>query len=376
MTSNIIVFDGLNIKNGGGIIVASRLVGSFLKNGWQVHFLTASEETIKILRDDHNNTNLTIHNKPSLRSTAKALIYRVFQIKSFIELIDPRIVFSFNYWTPSSRFQVTYHINVIPVSPLQECIRSVGLLRGSAQVFYSRLASNRSHLNLFESHHILNLSKNTLGKLPQNSDVKYIGVDSETSITPNTTIPRNLITITSGAKHKRNDLLIQLHKTLINTSVEYHDIGLVIGGFGKEEAIRASLSPEDNEYIDSNPNIRFLGYCTRKELYQEMANALVLVSFSELESFFMVPVEAMSVGCPTITTNVSSIMESVGSAGIVIDKGDVERAKKEVINLLDPRVREEKSTQSRKWAHAFEADKCSQKIVETVTQAYKNSNFS
>ena len=114
----------------------------------------------------------------------------------------------------------------------------------------------------------------------------------------------------------------------------------------------------------------------RKELYQEMANALVLVSFSELESFFMVPVEAMSVGCPTITTNVSSIMESVGSAGIVIDKGDVERAKKEVINLLDPRVREEKSTQSRKWAHAFEADKCSQKIVETVTQAYKNSNFS
>ena len=102
----------------------------------------------------------------------------------------------------------------------------------------------------------------------------------------------------------------------------------------------------------------------------------MLVSFSELESFFMVPLEAMSTGCPSITTNVSSIVESVGDAGIIIDKGDVQAAKKKVISLLDLKTRESYSVKAQEWAASFEAEKCSDMIVQKVTAEFTKSNRS
>ena len=202
-------------------------------------------------------------------------------------------------------------------------------------------------------------------------DSRYIGIDIPKNISPQDDITPAIITVTSGARHKKNDLLIDLHKKLASDG---HNIGLVIGGFGKEKAIRGSLTPENNDYIDTQNNIRFLGYCTREELYQELASAIVLVSFSELESFFMVPLEAMAVGCPTITTNVSSIKESVGDAGIVVNPGDVDKASDWVKKLLQTEVRETWASKAQSWADGFDSDDCANRIVKSVNQLLSGSH--
>ena len=366
-----ICFDALNIKRGGGVTVAHRLIASFARAGWEVHVILSSQEVVDLFETDLNN-QITIHFKPKLFSVVQAVIFRHTKFEKFAKTIGAQVILSFNFWTPSTLPQVTYHVNVIPFLPVKQRQEAIGTLRGTLQYFYSKKAIQDSHLNMFESQHILDLAK-TRHKAPiSNPMVRYIGIDIPKNISPQDAITPAIITVTSGARHKNNDRLIDLHKKL---AADGHGIGLVIGGFGKEKAIRASLTPANNDYIDTQNNIRFLGYCTREELYQELASAIVLVSFSELESFFMVPIEAMAVGCPTITTNVSSIKESVGDAGIVVNPGDVDSAADWVKKLLEPSVRQEWSSKAKSWANRFDSDECADAIVSSVDQLLDGANY-
>ena len=365
-----ICFDALNIKRGGGVTVAHRLVTSFAKAGWDVHVILSSQEVTDLFKADLNE-QITIDFRPDLFSVPKAIIFRHTQFEKFAKTINAKVIFSFNFWTPTSLPQVTYHVNVIPFLPPQERKAAIGGFLGTLPYLYSKKAIQSSDVNMFESEHILSLAE-TRHKAPiSNPIVRYIGIDSPKNIKPQDHITPAIITVTSGSRHKKNDLLIDLHRKL---TADGYDLGLVIGGFGKEKVIRGSLTTANNDYIDNHNNIRFLGYCTREELYQEFASAIVLISFSELESFFMVPLEAMAVGCPTITTNVSSIKESVGEAGIVINPGDVDMAAEWVKKLLKPEIREEWSSKAKSWAGRFDCEKCADDIVNSVDQLLNESH--
>jgi glycosyltransferase involved in cell wall biosynthesis len=59
--------------------------------------------------------------------------------------------------------------------------------------------------------------------------------------------------------------------------------------------------------------------------------AFALVYPSKYEGFGIPPLEAMNYDCPVITTNISSIPEVVGDAGIYIDPDNPE----ELINAIE-----------------------------------------
>ena len=92
------------------------------------------------------------------------------------------------------------------------------------------------------------------------------------------------------------------------------------------------------------------------------------MSFSELESFYMVAVEAMSVGCPVVVPQISSIEESVGDAGLTFASGDVDGALEYIEKLLDPGYRSEWSSRSCEWAAQFDASVCADRIVQSVAE--------
>lgn len=348
--------------------MALRLIEGFAAAGWTVHALIASTEVHDLMDDLGHNGSIHCHVRPDLASAPRALIFRHFGMARFLREQGVDLIFGFNFWNPVPQLQVTFHINVLPFLSRRERAKSLGLARSFLQRFYGRRALSRSDINLFESQHILELAEGVSANSIRNPIVRYVGVDLPVGIVRDPNASETIITVTSGAKHKRNDYLIALHRRLADQG---EPMGLVIGGFGKEAAIRGSLSEADNAWIDSRHDVRFLGYCTREELYQELADATVLVTFSELESFFMVPVEAMAVGCPTITTNESSILESVGEAGILIEAGDVEDAVDQVTRLRNPTVRAEWSAKAREWASHFDARRCVTEIVQTV-EAFTN----
>ena len=68
--------------------------------------------------------------------------------------------------------------------------------------------------------------------------------------------------------------------------------------------------------------IRQLGYISRSDLATIMAGATTLIYPSIYEGFGLPPLEAMSSGTPVICSNVSTLPEVVGDAGILIDPHD------------------------------------------------------
>ena len=69
----------------------------------------------------------------------------------------------------------------------------------------------------------------------------------------------------------------------------------------------------------SKKQILHVGYVDDEDLPALYSNAEWFVYTSQYEGFGIPPLEAMSCGCPVITSNNSSLPEVVGNAGIKID---------------------------------------------------------
>jgi len=362
-----ICFDCLNIKGGGGATVAGRLIQHFAASGWVVHVVVASDVLVNDIAQS-NNGAIKFHHLPALTSTIKCLIYRHFRFSKLAASVQSDIVFSFNYWTPWKGLQVTYHINATPFFSKQKIRKLVGFTRSIIQPYYSRLAVQRSDSNLFESEYLLSLAKERYGESGiRQPTVRYIGIDTPELVPDRTSNKASIISVTSGAAHKRNDLVLELHRGLNKSG---YDVQLSFGG--DRAAIEGSLNAFDLEYVRTEKSVKFLGYVPREALYTELCNSTALVSCSEVESFFMVPLEAMSVGCPVICGDFSSVRESIGNAGIVCDAGDLSEMENWFVKLMDEGDRKVWSDKSIKWAGKFDSTECSELIVDAVTCVVKS----
>jgi len=95
-----------------------------------------------------------------------------------------------------------------------------------------------------------------------------------------------------------------------------------------------SLDAELKILVQSG-EVRRLGYLSREDLAVVIAGAKSLIYPSVYEGFGLPLLEAMCCGVPVITSNVSSLPEVVGDAGILIDPKDVEGLMKQMQRLFD-----------------------------------------
>ena len=94
------------------------------------------------------------------------------------------------------------------------------------------------------------------------------------------------------------------------------DLVLVLGG-SNWKTFELELNKTLKQYDKSK--IILTGYVKDEDLPNFYSNALMFVYPSLYEGFGLPVLEAMSCGCPVITSNVSSLPEVIGSAGIKID---------------------------------------------------------
>ncbi|MEW5718373.1 MAG: glycosyltransferase family 1 protein [Chloroflexota bacterium] len=115
--------------------------------------------------------------------------------------------------------------------------------------------------------------------------------------------------------------------------------------------------------------VRFLGNVRNEELVY-LYNAAKLFVFPSLyEGFGLPPLEAMACGTPVIVSNVSSLPEVVGDAGLLIDPEDVEALTVAMWRVLtDDKLRRELSEKGLKRAQTFSWERAAHETLAVYRQ--------
>lgn len=141
---------------------------------------------------------------------------------------------------------------------------------------------------------------------------------------------------------------------------------VIAGDYGGEyyEKIVRQLREADIESA-----IHFVGYASGPQLYSFYKQALAVVFPSINEGFGMPIIEAMSVGTPVITSNISSMAEAAGNAALLVDPHDardIARAMEQI--YADTALREKLRKKGYERAKQFSWPKAARELLSLVEQ--------
>jgi N-acetyl-alpha-D-glucosaminyl L-malate synthase BshA len=134
---------------------------------------------------------------------------------------------------------------------------------------------------------------------------------------------------------------------IANLVLESFPIRLVMVGDGPERFAAERLA---REYQIAD-RVMFLG--KQEEVYLLLSTADIFLMPSELESFGLAALEAMSCGLPCITSNAGGLVEvnEHGLSGFVAPVGDIQKMSEYILKLLnDPALKKKISFQAKKHA--------------------------
>jgi glycosyltransferase involved in cell wall biosynthesis len=124
-------------------------------------------------------------------------------------------------------------------------------------------------------------------------------------------LPQNyFLYVGSIKKHKNLFTTLKAFKLLRE---KYSNYKLVLIGIKQEEFY------DSKEFISFRQDVFVPGYVSDNELPAVYTSAFCLIFSSYYEGFGLPPLEAMSCGCPVITSNASSLSEVCGDAAIYFD---------------------------------------------------------
>jgi len=188
-----------------------------------------------------------------------------------------------------------------------------------------------TRLSARKARRIITISESTkrdtvrlLGVSSEKVDVVYCGVDkafhplSEREVAPfrqKCGLPERMILFVGTIEPRKNVVrLVEAYSHLRDRQVK-----LVIGGARGwlYEEVFARV-----EELDLTGDVLFPGYISPDELPLWYNAAEMFVYPSLYEGFGLPPLEAMACGTPVITSNVSSLPEVVGEAGLTVDPMD------------------------------------------------------
>ena len=147
------------------------------------------------------------------------------------------------------------------------------------------------------------------------------------------------------------------------------DFVFVLGG-GQVKQFQPKLEKEISNLKEFKNKILKIGYVADEDLSALYSGAEIFVYPSIYEGFGMPVLEAMQCGCPVIPSNVSSLPEVIGSAGIQINpENDNELIKAYEKMYFDKNFKEECARESLKRASQFSWEKCVNIITDEIEKS-------
>jgi len=128
-----------------------------------------------------------------------------------------------------------------------------------------------------------------------------------------------------------------LIKSFVLIKAKYPDYKLVIVG---KKGWKYSHIEEKLKEFNLEKDVMFPGYLEPEDLKKIYACATVFVFPSLYEGFGIPPLEAMACGCPVVSSNVASLPEVIGDAGILIDPKNARKIADSITSLIEnPQIR-------------------------------------
>jgi glycosyltransferase involved in cell wall biosynthesis len=140
--------------------------------------------------------------------------------------------------------------------------------------------------------------------------------------------------------------------------------------YGPEEGIRALGEEERWQRL----NVRCTGYVTAEDLAALFRHAHFFIMPSLYEGFGLPILEAMSCGCPVLTSNGGSLAEIAGQGAQVFDPLDITgMAQAAAALLIDPEERERWRLSALRRSVDFSWDEAAAQTVSVYHHAYTQS---
>ena len=130
-------------------------------------------------------------------------------------------------------------------------------------------------------------------------------------------------------------------------------------GWMYEDALQTPLN------LGIEDRVKFLGFVPTQDLPYLLSGSLTFVQPSLWEGFGIPVVEAMATGVPVIVSNVSSLPEVVGKAGLLVDPYSVDQIEQAIRLLItDNKLRQKYSKEGIIQAKNFSWDKMAKTVLK------------
>lgn len=362
-----IVIDALTIRHGGGLVLLQNLAAALSQNeSISLHVLCNPSTELPELE---GNDRVEVTRPPGTGGALGAFLYRQRKLDTYLDHLDESCtLIAFNAWSKSKHKQITIHINTIPFLPFRQRVNSVGYLRALLLKSSSHKSLKNSCLNLFESQYLLDIATNSYSGKIRKPKVRHFGSDLQRE--PFAELPsltqrrQQLVTVTSGAKHKQNHKVLEAFALI---KKKHPELELLI--VGNEQLIRSDITELHSEALCDIDGVKYAGYLSRDELAEQLKQSQALISLSSTESFYLVAIEAMFCGTPVIVKRIASAEESCGQYATLLDDDYPEVVAKAYEQLFAGNSWLNTSEQAHAYAAKFEAKTCMKHISNDIYEA-------
>ena len=152
---------------------------------------------------------------------------------------------------------------------------------------------------------------------------------------PRTHFGSKKILAVSSISPRKNQLRLIKAFELVHRNNPSSGAELMIVGHKRKDIPGLDSTLRDIRNRDKGIKITLAGYLTDSEIISLYEEADVFVCPSLYEGFGLPVLEAMACGCPIIASNVFSLPEVVGEAGMLVDPYDVEMIARALSTVLE-----------------------------------------
>lgn len=257
----------------------------------------------------------------------------------FPQYFKPRDLYQMKLWTKISVMQAE-HVITISKSSRDDIMKFYGIDKQKITVAYP--------------------GYNSSTYFPITDDPKTESVKSKYGITGKYTVyvgtvqPRkNLVRLIEAFKNIENLKLVIVGKTT---------------GLGRQAWMFEETLNKPKE-LGIEDKIIFTGFAPTEDLPSLIRGAEAFILPSLWEGFGIPPLDAMACGTPVIVSNVSSLPEVVGSAGILVDPFNVGQMEQAIRTLaFDKKLQMQKSKEGLKQAAKFSWEKMAKQVLKVFEE--------